>query len=107
MCGHSEHHRTVGVAGTARWRGFPGRPRQCEPAEISPGSWLAKEVRLVASFAYLHHEFGLAMRLVADGRLRLDALHTSTVGLAGLDAAFHRLLEGGDEVKVLVDPKLD
>jgi len=78
-----------------------------EPAEISPGTWLAKEVRLVASLCYLHHEFGLAMRLVADGRLRLDALHTSTVGLAGLDAAFHRLLEGGDEVKVLVDPKLE
>jgi len=78
-----------------------------EAAEITPGTWLSKEVRLVASFGYLHQEFGLAMQLVADGRLRLDALHTSTVGLAGLDAAFHRLLEGGDEVKVLVDPKLD
>jgi (R,R)-butanediol dehydrogenase/meso-butanediol dehydrogenase/diacetyl reductase len=77
------------------------------PAEIAPGAWLAKEVRLVASFGYLHQEFGLTMRLAADGRLRLDALHTSTVGLAGLEAAFHRLLEGGDEVKVLVDPKLD
>ena len=77
------------------------------PAEVIPGAWLAKEVRLVASFGYLHQEFGLAMRLVADGRLRLDPLHTSTVGLAGLEAAFRRLLEGGDEVKVLVDPKLD
>jgi (R,R)-butanediol dehydrogenase/meso-butanediol dehydrogenase/diacetyl reductase len=78
-----------------------------EPAEISPGAWLAKEVRLVASFGYLHEEFGLAMQLSADGRLRPGALHTSTVGLAGLEAAFHRLLEGGDEVKVLVDPNLD
>jgi (R,R)-butanediol dehydrogenase/meso-butanediol dehydrogenase/diacetyl reductase len=78
-----------------------------EAAEIAPGTWLSKEIRLVASFGYLHQEFGLAMQLVADERLRLDPLHTSTVGLAGLEAAFHRLLEGGDEVKVLVDPNLD
>jgi (R,R)-butanediol dehydrogenase/meso-butanediol dehydrogenase/diacetyl reductase len=75
------------------------------PAEIAPGSWLAKEVRLVASLGYLREEFDVAMQLVADGRLRLEALHTGTVGLAGLDDAFHRLLAGGGEVKILVDPR--
>jgi (R,R)-butanediol dehydrogenase/meso-butanediol dehydrogenase/diacetyl reductase len=77
------------------------------PAEIAPGTWLAKEVRLVSSLGYLRHEFEVAMQLVADGRLCLETLHTSTVGLSGLDAAFHRLLEGAGEVKVLVDPRRD
>ncbi len=77
------------------------------PAEIAPGSWLAKEVRLVSSLGYLREEFDVAMQLVADGRLGLEPLHTGTVGLTDLEAAFHRLLEGGDEVKVLVDPRRD
>ena len=75
------------------------------PAEINAASWLSKEVRLVASLGYLREEFDLAMRLVADARLRLEALHTDTVGLAGLDDAFHRLLDGGGQVKILVDPR--
>ena len=75
------------------------------PAEISPGSWLAKEVRLVASLGTLHEEFELTMQLVADGRLRLDAMHTSSVGLARLEQAFLGLLGDGGEVKVLVDPR--
>jgi (R,R)-butanediol dehydrogenase/meso-butanediol dehydrogenase/diacetyl reductase len=74
------------------------------PAEISPGTWLAKEVRLMASLGTLHEEFDLTMQLVADGRLRLDAIHTSTVGLDGLEDAFQGLLGGGGEVKVLVEP---
>jgi len=74
------------------------------PAEISPGSWLAKEVRLMASLGTLHEEFELTMQLVADGRLRLDAIHTGTVGLEGLEGAFQALLAGGGEVKVLLDP---
>jgi (R,R)-butanediol dehydrogenase/meso-butanediol dehydrogenase/diacetyl reductase len=76
------------------------------PAQIAPGSWLAREVRLVASLAYLHEEFDLAMGLVADGRLRLAPMRSETVGLDGLDAAFRRLLGGGNAVKILVDPRL-
>jgi (R,R)-butanediol dehydrogenase/meso-butanediol dehydrogenase/diacetyl reductase len=75
------------------------------PAEIAPGSWLAREVRLVASLGYLHEEFDVTMQLVADGRLRLEPLHTETVGLEGLDAAFRRLLSGDGSVKILVDPR--
>jgi (R,R)-butanediol dehydrogenase/meso-butanediol dehydrogenase/diacetyl reductase len=76
------------------------------PAQIAPGSWLAREVRLVASLAYLHEEFGVTMDLVADGRLRLAPMRSETVGLDRLDAAFRRLLAGGDAVKILVDPRL-
>jgi (R,R)-butanediol dehydrogenase/meso-butanediol dehydrogenase/diacetyl reductase len=75
------------------------------PAQIAPAAWLAREVRLVASLGYLHEEFRVAMQLAADGRLRLEPLHSGTVGLDGLEAAFQRLLSGGGDVKILVDPR--
>jgi 2-desacetyl-2-hydroxyethyl bacteriochlorophyllide A dehydrogenase len=75
------------------------------PAEIAPGSWLAREVRLVASLGYLHDEFAVTQQLVDDGRLRLDPLHTSTVGLGEIEPAFQRLLSGDGAVKILVDPR--
>lgn len=74
------------------------------PAEISPGDWLIKEVRLVASLGQLHDEFDTAMQLVADGRLKLEPLHTKTVKLADIASGFDALLDGGDAVKILVDP---
>jgi (R,R)-butanediol dehydrogenase/meso-butanediol dehydrogenase/diacetyl reductase len=77
------------------------------PAEISPGNWLIKEVRLIASLGYLHDEFDHTMQLVADGRLRLEPLHSRTIGLAGLDAAFRSLLANEGDVKILVDPRME
>ena len=75
------------------------------PAQIAPGSWLAREVRLVASLGYLHEEFDVTMQLVADGRLALEPLHSQTVGLDDLDTAFRRLLGGDGTVKIIVDPR--
>ncbi|MDJ0849211.1 MAG: zinc-binding dehydrogenase [Myxococcota bacterium] len=76
------------------------------PAQISPASWLSREVRVVASIGYLHEEFEVAMQLAADGRLRLAPLHSGTVSLDELEGAFHRLLAGGGDVKLLVDPRI-
>lgn len=76
-----------------------------DPAQINPGNWLASEVTLVASLAYLSDEFDTTMQLVADGRLRLDPLVSGKVGLNELDAAFRTLLDGGGAVKLLVDPR--
>jgi (R,R)-butanediol dehydrogenase/meso-butanediol dehydrogenase/diacetyl reductase len=75
------------------------------PAEISPMTWLAREVSMIASLGYLHDEFDYTMQLIADGRLRVVPLHTGTVGLDGLDGAFRGLLSGSGDVKVLVDPR--
>ena len=77
-----------------------------QAAEIDAAGWLAKEIRLSASIAYLHEEFEIAKALVADGRIRCAPLHTSTVGLAELDAAFTRLASQPSEVKILVDPRM-
>jgi (R,R)-butanediol dehydrogenase/meso-butanediol dehydrogenase/diacetyl reductase len=75
------------------------------PAEITPGTWIVNEVRLAASLGYLNEEFELTMGLVQDGRLALAPLHTRTVPLPEIDAAFALLHDAADEIKILVDPR--
>jgi (R,R)-butanediol dehydrogenase/meso-butanediol dehydrogenase/diacetyl reductase len=73
-------------------------------ATMSPGAWLLKEVTVVASLGYLHHEFGEAIDLIADGAVQVAPLHDSTVALADLPAAIERLADDpSSAVKVLVD----
>jgi (R,R)-butanediol dehydrogenase/meso-butanediol dehydrogenase/diacetyl reductase len=76
-----------------------------EPAQISPGTWLAKEVHLVASLGTLHEEFAMAQELILDGRLQIDPLITSKRGLSELSLAFDSLLAPEGEIKVLIDPR--
>jgi (R,R)-butanediol dehydrogenase/meso-butanediol dehydrogenase/diacetyl reductase len=75
------------------------------PATIDPRIWLVKEITVRAALAYTHEEFAMAIGLIADGRVNVDALHTSTVGLTGLDQALAGLSSGGPDMKVLVDPR--
>lgn len=75
------------------------------PALITSATWLVNEVRAVASLGYLNEEFDLTMSLVEDGRLELAPLHTKTVGLRELPAAFERLHDSPAEIKILVDPR--
>jgi (R,R)-butanediol dehydrogenase/meso-butanediol dehydrogenase/diacetyl reductase len=77
-----------------------------EDAPIRPGTWLVKEIAVTASLAYFHEEFDMCMAMIADGRVALEPLHTSTVALAELDAALSDLASGNSaETKVLVDPR--
>jgi len=74
-------------------------------ASISPGAWLIKEISVTSSLAYLHDEFEMAMGMMADGRVRVDPLHTDTVDLAGFEGALADLASGtSEQTKVLVDP---
>ena len=76
-------------------------------ATINAGMWLVKEVSLTASLAYTYEEFGQAMSMIADGRVRLAPLHSSTVSLDGFASAMADLASGtSTEMKVLVDPRL-
>ena len=75
-------------------------------ATIDPRIWLVKEIGVQAALAYTHEEFEMSMGLVADGRVDVDALHTSTVGLDGLNDALVGLAGGAGEMKVLVDPRI-
>ena len=75
-------------------------------ATISPGTWLVNEVTLIASLAYTAEEFDTTMALMQDGRMRTEALHSSTSNLTDLPNAFQRLRDTPDEIKILVDPNL-
>ena len=75
-------------------------------ATVVPASWLVKEVTVVASLGYLHHEFVHAARLAVDGRVRLGPLLDSTITLDTLPATIAELAaDPGRAVKVLVDPR--
>jgi (R,R)-butanediol dehydrogenase/meso-butanediol dehydrogenase/diacetyl reductase len=76
------------------------------PSSINAAGWLIREIRLTTSLGYLREEFELTQALVADGRLQLDPLHTSTVSLADTADAFSRLASSPEEVKILVDPRI-
>ena len=75
------------------------------PAQIQPGAWLAREVTMVASLAYLPEEFEVTMGLVQDGRLRCEPLLTSRAPLDGIQDAFERLHSSPEEIKILVRPR--
>ena len=60
---------------------------------------------MTAALAYFHEEFEMAMGMMADGRVRVDPLHTSTVGLDEFAATIADLATGeSDQIKVLVNP---
>ena len=74
-------------------------------APISPGEWLVKEISVTSSLAYFHEEFEMAMGMIADGRVAVEPMHTSSVSLAGLATALADLASGtSDQTKVLVNP---
>ena len=76
-----------------------------QPATIVPAMWLVKEITVSASLAYNYDDFERTMGMIADGRVQLDPMHSSTVGLDGLDAALADLASGSSaETKVLVRP---
>ncbi|WP_432524015.1 zinc-dependent alcohol dehydrogenase [Kineococcus sp. SYSU DK006] len=73
---------------------------------ISPLSWLSKEITLRASLAHLNHEFAMTMSFMESGQLRSEPMRERTIGLDGLEEALSSLASGGDEIKVVVDPRL-
>jgi (R,R)-butanediol dehydrogenase/meso-butanediol dehydrogenase/diacetyl reductase len=75
-------------------------------AAVHPGTWLVKEVTVVASLAYLRHEFAEAMAAAERGRLDLAAVHDATAPLSGFPDAIARLADDPTSaVKVLIDPR--
>lgn len=72
---------------------------------VDPAAWLRKEITVTTALAYLHEEFEQAMDLLADGRVRVDTLHTSTTQIDGLASTLDELASGDSpQMKVLLDP---
>jgi (R,R)-butanediol dehydrogenase/meso-butanediol dehydrogenase/diacetyl reductase len=66
-----------------------------------------KEVTVTASLAYFREEFEMAMGMIADGRVSLDRLHTSTAAVEQLGSVLADLASGrSTQTKVLIDPRL-
>ena len=77
-----------------------------ENASINPSSWLIKEITVTSSLAYFREEFEMAMGMIADGRVNVDRLHTSTASLDELDGVLADLAGGrSTQTKVLIDPR--
>ncbi|MDT9593254.1 zinc-binding dehydrogenase [Nocardioides zeae] len=86
--------------GTLSLLGFP-----MTDSQVSYGDWQVRELTVVGSLAYTHADFLGAMRSIADGSVRVDTLHTGTVGLGDLAALMDELDSGRtSHAKVLVDP---
>jgi (R,R)-butanediol dehydrogenase/meso-butanediol dehydrogenase/diacetyl reductase len=74
-------------------------------ATINPSMWLRKEITVTSALAYIHDDFEVTMEMIADGRVRVDALHTSTARLDSLGKVLDDLASGAsDQTKVLVNP---
>ncbi len=70
---------------------------------LDPLACITKEIVLDNSTAHHHHEFGITMDLMLDGRLRTEPMHTRTIGLDALESGFEALA-AGEAAKVLVAP---
>ena len=74
-------------------------------AEIEPAEWLRREITVTAAIGYRRDEFSRAMQLLADRRVDVSELHTSTTCLDGLADTFEDLADGRTgQLKVLLDP---
>ncbi|HEX7951857.1 MAG TPA: zinc-binding dehydrogenase [Burkholderiales bacterium] len=66
---------------------------------------IMKEIDLAFCIAYTPQEFAEAFGHIVSGRLKVDALITSHVGLDGVEDAFARLGDPERDVKVVVLPQ--
>ena len=71
---------------------------------IEPAVAINKELDLRFVLGYSPLEFRDALHLIAEGKVRCDALITGTVGLDGVEAAFDALGDPDRHAKILVDP---
>jgi (R,R)-butanediol dehydrogenase/meso-butanediol dehydrogenase/diacetyl reductase len=70
---------------------------------LDPLACITKEIVIDNSSAHQHHEFGITMDLIRDGRLRTGPIHSRTLPLDRIVEGFDSLLEG-EEAKILIAP---
>jgi threonine dehydrogenase-like Zn-dependent dehydrogenase len=71
---------------------------------ITPALAVIKELEIQFVFGYTPQEFSQSLRLLAEGRIRVEGLITGTVGLDGIAGAFAMLETPEEHVKILVEP---
>ena len=71
---------------------------------FAPLAALAKEVTIRFSQAYTERDFAAVIEALAKGEVRAQPLHSSTVSLDELPAAFEALRQPTTQCKVLIRP---
>jgi (R,R)-butanediol dehydrogenase/meso-butanediol dehydrogenase/diacetyl reductase len=78
-----------------------------DPAPIRPSSWVTRRVTVRASFAYSREDYAATIALLEQRRLLSEPLISRVVPASQTAEAFDSLLHPNDDIKVLVDPKLE
>lgn len=76
-----------------------------QPDRLRPIMAINKEIDLRFVLGYTPAEFRQTLHLLAEGTVRPGPMITGTVGLDGVDAAFHALADPETHAKVLIDPR--
>jgi (R,R)-butanediol dehydrogenase/meso-butanediol dehydrogenase/diacetyl reductase len=71
---------------------------------IAPIVALSKEVSIRYSQAYTQSDFEAVINAIATGKINPRPIHTSTVSLDELPAAFEALRQPSGQCKVLIKP---
>ncbi len=75
-----------------------------EEDRIKPMVAIVKELSLRFAFGYLPDEFAQTLHAIADGKIDVEPLITSRVGLDGVAGAFEELEHPDRHAKILVEP---
>jgi threonine dehydrogenase-like Zn-dependent dehydrogenase len=74
-----------------------------QPAKVDLFRFFWRELRLSGARVYEAQDFERAIAIAAQGCLPLERLITDVVPLSGLESAFHKMEQGGQVMKVLVE----
>ncbi|GAC1440476.1 MAG: zinc-binding dehydrogenase [Solirubrobacteraceae bacterium] len=72
---------------------------------FTPAMAINKEIDLRFVLGYTPLEFRDTLQMLAEGEVDPSPLHTGTVGLAGVEAAFDALAEPELHAKIMIDPR--
>ncbi len=78
-----------------------------KPATIHQATWVRKNLQVRTSLAFSREDFPSIIQLFRKQRVRAEPLITSVVPASETTAAFDRLLEPNEEIKILVEPAHD
>ena len=77
-----------------------------EETPVLPANWMAREVKLQTTFGARPSDYGMALKLIDDGRIEIDHMvsNADVIPLDGIQRAFEDLVNPSTQVQVLIKP---